>query len=115
MAPKKMVEPPAVEVDFSGLAESWEKNESIRHGAFAGSSLLTWGGDPKKIGLVNMPSLKFNCAVVTELMKLYLPQVPDGKTCYVDPVKEQVRVSASGIHLQKLHCHPKQGVSPNRI
>ena len=75
-------------VDLSGLAEAWEADDTIRRQVLQTGALLHWP-EPKKVGLVSLETLELNCAVVKVFMKLYLPQVPEGKTCYIDPVIDQ--------------------------
>ena len=87
-----------VKVDLTGVAEAWEGHEGIRRGVLASSSLLQWLG-PKQVGVVTMETLKKNIPVMMEFLKLYLPQVPEGKTCNVEIIKEQVGVGSTVYNL----------------
>ena len=72
--------------DLTGLAKAWESDPDIRASALEHGCLLAWA-DPKQIGLVNLRTLKLNSAVIKILLTIYLPQVPQNKSCYVDPLK----------------------------
>ena len=76
-------------VDLTGLAKAWEKDDDIRSSALQHGCLLAWC-DPKTIGLVSLKSLKLNARVLIKLLEIYLPKVADNKSCYVDTVKLEV-------------------------
>ena len=83
-----------VKVDLSGVASAWEGNERIRRVVLPSSSLLQWLG-PTQVGVITMDTLKKNVPVMMEFLKVYLPQVPEGKTCNVELIKEQVGVGST--------------------
>ena len=75
--------------DLSNLAEAWDNHSKVRRAVMEHGQLLSWP-DPTRVGVVSLPTLSRNFDVVMELLKIYLPQVPSGKTAYVDDLKEQV-------------------------
>ena len=81
--------------DYSGLAEAWEENQEIRRRCLENKVMIQWLGE-KLIGVVTMETLKLNTAVVLELLKIYLPQCPNAKTCDVNKLKEQAGLFGVG-------------------
>ena len=84
--------------DLSKLAEAWDNNKKVRRACMEHGQLLSWP-DPTRVGVISLPALSRNFDVVMELLKIYLPQVPSGKTAYVDDLKEQV-----GLLIMFMNC-----------
>ena len=82
-------------VDFSGLAEAWEGDIDLRRACLERGCLIQWLS-PKLTGVVTMDSVKLNVAPLMELLKIYLPQAPEAKTCCVDDVKDQAPQTRHG-------------------
>ena len=76
-------------VDLTGLAEAWEGDSELRRACLERGSLIQWQS-PKLTGVVTLDAVKHNVAPLMQLLKIYLPQVPEAKTCCVDDVKDQV-------------------------
>ena len=80
--------PQEPEVDYSGIAKAWENNPNVRAATLKNKTLLQWI-NRDEVGVVTMQTVAKNVPVLSELLKIYLPQCPDAKTCNVDLLKEQ--------------------------
>ncbi|CAE7483752.1 unnamed protein product, partial [Symbiodinium sp. KB8] len=78
--------PQEPEVDYSGIAKAWENNPNVRAATLKNKTLLQWI-NRDEVGVVTMQTVAKNVPVLSELLKIYLPQCPDAKTCNVDLLK----------------------------
>ncbi|CAE7509774.1 unnamed protein product [Symbiodinium sp. CCMP2592] len=100
-------EPEETEVDYTGVAKAWENNPIIRSASLKNKTLLQWI-NRDEVGVVTMKTVKLNVPVLTELLKIYLPQCPDAKTCNIELLKEQVAKFREELCLEEhqgtVHC-----------
>lgn len=85
--------------DLSGLAEIWDKDTEIRHGAIQRKSLLAWTS-PKHCGRINYDSLQLNVRLMGTIVAFWCPRQPKPKTMALDNIKWQVGF----LHQPNLSC-----------
>ncbi len=85
--------------DLSGLAEIWDKDTDIRHGAIQRKPLLAWKS-PKHPGRTNYDSLQLNVKLMGTIVDFWCPRQTKAKTMVLDNIKWQVGL----LHQPKLSC-----------
>ena len=79
--PKKDVKKPDL-LALEGLAKKWEADKATRKLLLSTGHILKWT-EPKKVGVINLETMRPNANVLEILLHRYLPDAPELRTINV--------------------------------
>ena len=85
-------------MSLEGLASIWAKDDVIRHLLLHKGTLLQWP-DPKQVGVHTFETMSLNERVITETLKLWLPQCPTPKTLAIDDARDEASILKNHGHI----------------
>ena len=74
---------------LEGVGKSWNSDELLRDRMLQKDSLLDFGTNTKKVGVITFETVSLNTTVLARLLEVWLPQNPTAKTVAIDQVREQ--------------------------